>query len=357
MLDLVEHNASDIEAAHTLLGTCTVLCNAHLARQVPLDQWYPNDFRGVLDGGVTIDPQLFFSDYSTPDVDELFNRPLVSGPGAGSGRLPDGPTRACDRQRSPAAGTNGPQGRAARPQGRAVAAACACAGAAAAAAAARLGRRRCVRRARPRPTAALSPRSRTARTRSSSCVCARRSGWPATGSTPGSPAWPRARSRPSVRWRTAERCGSAASDGSSISSRTGRARGSLRASSTRPRWSTPPRRRCCDPAGTLTAPTTPSRRWPSTCARSASGPRHTCSTGCVAAARWAICSAAASSGACTTAASTTSSTTAGAACSSRRTSPVRPAAPWTASRWPRSTTRRACGSTCPTAARSPWCPA
>jgi hypothetical protein len=66
---------------HTIVDACRSLCEAHLARQVPLNEWYPDAISGVLNGTVTTDPKIFFSGYSEPVVDELFTRPLVSAAG------------------------------------------------------------------------------------------------------------------------------------------------------------------------------------------------------------------------------------------------------------------------------------
>jgi hypothetical protein len=66
---------------HTIVDACRSICEAHRARQVPLNEWYPDAISGVLNGTVTTDPKIFFSGYSVPAVDELFNRPLVSTAG------------------------------------------------------------------------------------------------------------------------------------------------------------------------------------------------------------------------------------------------------------------------------------
>ena len=56
------------------------MCNEHLGRQTPINEWYPDAISGVYDDDVTTDPKLFWSSYATPDVDRLFTRPLVSAP-------------------------------------------------------------------------------------------------------------------------------------------------------------------------------------------------------------------------------------------------------------------------------------
>jgi hypothetical protein len=64
-----------------ILGIAQDLCEAHRARQVPINEWYPDAISGVLSEKVTTDPTLFWAGYETPDVDRLFTQPLVSSPG------------------------------------------------------------------------------------------------------------------------------------------------------------------------------------------------------------------------------------------------------------------------------------
>ncbi len=68
--------------ARTLLDTFKSICTTHVARQIPFNDWYPDAISGVFNDLVTTDPKIFFSAYSTSDVDELFRRALVSTTGS-----------------------------------------------------------------------------------------------------------------------------------------------------------------------------------------------------------------------------------------------------------------------------------
>ena len=68
-----------------ILGIAKDLCEAHRARQVPINDWYPDAISGVLSEKVTTDPKIFWAGYETPDVDKLFTQPLVSSPGHSPG--------------------------------------------------------------------------------------------------------------------------------------------------------------------------------------------------------------------------------------------------------------------------------
>ena len=71
----------DADNAVIFLDAMIRLCNAHMARQVPLGEWYPEATSGVLSDDVIGDPKIFFSSYSDPEVDELFTRGLVATTG------------------------------------------------------------------------------------------------------------------------------------------------------------------------------------------------------------------------------------------------------------------------------------
>jgi hypothetical protein len=84
-LESLDRQADDLfpdnelrDNARTIIEACRNLCEAHLSRQLPLNEWYADAISGVLGEDVTTDPKIFFSGYSEPAVDELFNRPLVS---------------------------------------------------------------------------------------------------------------------------------------------------------------------------------------------------------------------------------------------------------------------------------------
>jgi hypothetical protein len=68
------------QRADDFLQVVIDLCNEHLDRQTPINEWYPDAISGVYDDDVTTDPKLFWSSYDTPDVDRLFTRPLVAAP-------------------------------------------------------------------------------------------------------------------------------------------------------------------------------------------------------------------------------------------------------------------------------------
>lgn len=67
----------DVEDAQGLLNGFKSMCEAHLARQEPVQTWYPDAVSGVLDETVTTDPKIFFSGYGNAHEDELFNYPLA----------------------------------------------------------------------------------------------------------------------------------------------------------------------------------------------------------------------------------------------------------------------------------------
>lgn len=70
------------ERADIFLQGPIAMCTDHLARQTPFNEWYPEAISGVFNETVTTDPKIFFSGYSTPDVDELFTRALASTSGS-----------------------------------------------------------------------------------------------------------------------------------------------------------------------------------------------------------------------------------------------------------------------------------
>jgi hypothetical protein len=71
-----------VEDARTVLDAFISMTEQHLARQSPIDQWYPDRIDGVFDDSVTTDPKIFYADYGTATEDRRFTHPLVRGQGA-----------------------------------------------------------------------------------------------------------------------------------------------------------------------------------------------------------------------------------------------------------------------------------
>ena len=69
--------------ARTVLEAFIAMCEGHLARQAPINEWYPEAISGVFDDWVTDDPKILFADYGNATADRLFNHPLVATGGGG----------------------------------------------------------------------------------------------------------------------------------------------------------------------------------------------------------------------------------------------------------------------------------
>jgi hypothetical protein len=61
--------AGDFGEARSVLDAFRSMCNAHLARQTPLNEWYPDAISGVFDDWVRSDPKIFFADYGNATAD------------------------------------------------------------------------------------------------------------------------------------------------------------------------------------------------------------------------------------------------------------------------------------------------
>jgi hypothetical protein len=75
-------DAAKVEDARTVLDAFISMTEQHLARQRPINEWYPDSIDGVFDDSVTSDPKIFYADYGTATEDRRFTHPLVRGQGA-----------------------------------------------------------------------------------------------------------------------------------------------------------------------------------------------------------------------------------------------------------------------------------